>query len=114
MLGRAELLALAFAAKVFRAPDYGGVSYQPPRGGAVYFYHDAVLNVAQYSRLGQITGDPSTGKSTTKQWFCKRPTEVRIEAWAGMKSKAVLQELAHALQRKGFKVDANGTTNTII
>ena len=75
---------------------------------------EAVLATPQYSRLGQITGDPGTGKTSVTYWLAQELDAVRIEAWAGMKEKTCLQELAHAFAKAGSPMDENGTSNTLI
>lgn len=75
---------------------------------------EAVMAAPQYSRLGQITGDPGTGKTSVTYWLAKELDAVRIEAWAGMKEKTCLQELAHAFKQAGYPIDDNGTSNTLI
>lgn len=74
----------------------------------------AVVEAPRYSRLGQITGDPGTGKTATTEWLAQVHGAIRIEAWAGMKEKTCLQELALAFNRAGIVVDENGTSNTLI
>jgi DNA transposition AAA+ family ATPase len=73
----------------------------------------AVMAAPRYSRLGQLTGEPGTGKTASTEWLVTQFEAVRVEAWAGMKEKTLLQELAEALTRAGRIIDANGTTNTL-
>ncbi len=75
---------------------------------------EAVMAAPRYSRLGQITGDPGTGKTAATLWLTRELGAVRVEAWAGMKEKTMLQELALAFTRAGHPVDESGTSNTLI
>ena len=75
---------------------------------------ETVMAAPQYSRLGQITGDPGTGKTSATYWLAETLGAIRIEAWAGMKEKTCLQELAHAFAKAGYPIDASGTSNTLI
>lgn len=74
----------------------------------------AVMSAPAYSRLGQLTGDPGTGKTATTIWLAEELAAIRIEAWAGMKEKVCLQELAYAMERAGVPVGETGTSNTLI
>lgn len=74
---------------------------------------EAVLAAPKYSQLGQVTGDPGTGKSATTEWIAGEFNAIRIEAWAGMKEKTMLQELVRALNKAGHSIDPNGTSNTL-
>lgn len=73
----------------------------------------SVLDAPKYSRLGQIIGDPGTGKSATTEWLAAELGAIRIEAWDGMKGKTLLQELARAMNGAGIVVDETGTANTL-
>lgn len=75
---------------------------------------EAVVAAPRYSRLGQITGEPGTGKTAVTNWLARELGAIRIEAWAGMKEKTCLQELAHAFNRAGIAIDETGTSNTLI
>lgn len=75
---------------------------------------EAVMSAPRYSRLGQITGDPGTGKTATTNWLTSELGAIRIEAWAGMKEKTCLQELAHAFNAAGHSIPESGTSNTLI
>lgn len=73
-----------------------------------------VLGARQYARVGQITGDPGTGKSTLTTWLAETFGGIRIECWAGMGDKHMLQELAHAYDtRFGSTMSQAGTSNTL-
>lgn len=75
---------------------------------------EAVMAAPRYSRLGQLTGEPGTGKTATTEWLARELGAVRIEAWAGMKEKTCLQELAHAFNNAGYPIDETGTSNTLM
>ena len=75
---------------------------------------EAVLAAPRYSRLGQITGDPGTGKTATTMWLAEELDGLRIEAWAKMGEKTMLQELALALTEAGHTVEETGTSNTLM
>lgn len=75
---------------------------------------EAVIKAPRYSRLGQITGDPGTGKTATTNWLARELGAIRVEAWAGMKEKTLLQELAFRFNEAGYSIDTNGTSNTLI
>lgn len=75
---------------------------------------ETVMAAPRYSRLGQITGDPGTGKTSATYWLAEKLGAIRIEAWAGMKEKTCLQELAHAFTKAGYPIDESGTSNTLI
>ncbi len=75
---------------------------------------EAVIAAPRYSRLGQITGEPGTGKTAITNWLAREAGAIRIEAWAGMKEKVMLQELAWAFNAAGLPVDESGTSNTLI
>jgi len=75
---------------------------------------EAVIAAPRYSRLGQLTGDPGTGKTATTNWLANELSAIRVEAWAGMGEKTLLQELALAFSQAGHPVDENGTSNTLV
>lgn len=72
-----------------------------------------VLNARQYSRIGQITGDPGTGKSTLTNWLAKELGGVRVECWMDMGDKALLEEIALGLNAQGDSLDVSGTAPTL-
>ncbi|MCF6432633.1 ATP-binding protein [Leisingera sp. MMG026] len=73
-----------------------------------------VLTARKYSRAGQIVGDPGTGKSSLTDWLAEEFGGVRIECWAGMGDKHMLQELARAYDtRFGTNMELAGTSNTL-
>jgi len=67
-----------------------------PQADHAYQMSKGVLGARQYSRVGQITGEPGTGKSALTMWLAEQFGGVRIECWAGMGDKHMLQELARA------------------
>jgi type II secretory pathway predicted ATPase ExeA len=73
----------------------------------------AVLNARKYSRIGQITGDPGTGKSTLTYWLEEELGAVRVECWLDMGDKALLEEIAQGLNDRGCSVEINGTAPTL-
>lgn len=75
---------------------------------------EAVIAAPRYSRLGQLTGDPGTGKTATTNWLAGEMGAIRVEAWAGMKEKILLQELVQACNRAGHAIDESGTSNSLI
>ncbi|PID36850.1 MAG: hypothetical protein CR993_03085 [Rhodobacterales bacterium] len=75
---------------------------------------EAVIAAPRYSRLGQITGDPGTGKTAITNWLAQEMGAIRVEAWAGMNGKTLLQELAFAFSKSGRPVDEIGTSNTLV
>ena len=75
---------------------------------------EAVISAPRYSRLGQITGEPGTGKTSTTNWLATHFGAIRIEAWAGMGDKTCLQEMAKAFTKAGHPIDETGTSNTLI
>lgn len=72
-----------------------------------------VVAARKYSRVGQITGDPGTGKSALTYWLAQEFDAVRVEAWHNMKEKTLMQEIAKALNEKGAGIDLGGTSNTL-
>ncbi len=75
---------------------------------------EVVLNARAYSRVGQITGDPGTGKSSVTQWLNDEFSGIRIECWAGMGRKHMLQELLKAYDaRFNVTMPLTGSANTL-
>ncbi len=54
----------------------------------------AVITGRKYGRMGQIIGDPGTGKSSLAAWLAGEFGAIHIECWAKMAKKALLQEIA--------------------
>ena len=85
-----------------------------PQAEQAYQMCKVVMETRQYSRVGQITGDPGTGKSSLTKWLEQEFGGVRIECWAGMGDKHMLQELARAYdERFGTNMQLSGTSNTL-
>lgn len=74
---------------------------------------NTVLGARQYSRIGQITGDPGTGKSTLTTWLAEELGGVRVECWMDMGDKALLEEIANGLNALGESLDVTGTAPTL-
>jgi len=72
-----------------------------------------VLGARKYSRIGQITGDPGTGKSTLTTWLAEELAGVRVECWMDMGDKALLEEIALGLNAQGASLDVTGTAPTL-
>lgn len=73
----------------------------------------AVLGARQYSKIGQITGDPGTGKSELTTWLAEELGGVRVECWMDMGDKALLEEIALGLNAQGASLDVTGTAPTL-
>jgi type II secretory pathway predicted ATPase ExeA len=85
-----------------------------PQADQAYQMSKVVLGARQYSRVGQITGEPGTGKSALTMWLAEQFGGVRIECWAGMGDKHMLQELARAYDaRFETTMQLAGTSNTL-
>ncbi len=72
-----------------------------------------VLKARPYSKIGQITGDPGTGKSTLTSWLADQFNGVRVECWLDMGDKALLEEIAMGLNARGASLDVSGTAPTL-
>lgn len=72
-----------------------------------------VLNARPYSRIGQITGDPGTGKSSLTYWLAEQFDAVRIECWYQMGDKALFEEIARGLNERGRSIQISGTAPTL-
>ena len=73
----------------------------------------AALDARDYGRIGQIIGEPGTGKSATTKWLAEQFGGVRIECWQDMNAKALMLEIAIAFNRSGAEIDEQGTSNTL-
>ena len=58
-----------------------------PQAEQAYQMCRVVMAARDYSRIGQITGEPGTGKSALTNWLSDEFGAVRIECWAGMNDK---------------------------
>lgn len=72
-----------------------------------------VLGSRQYSRIGQITGDPGTGKSELSYWLADQLDAVRVECWIDMGDKALMEEIATGMNERGHSIDVTGTAPTL-
>lgn len=72
----------------------------------------AVLDARPYCRIGQITGQPDTGKSAMTAWLAEGQDAIRIEAWARISDQDMLRLVVEAAAR-GITVDPTGTGNTL-
>ncbi len=72
-----------------------------------------VMAARDYERMGQITGEPGTGKSALTKWIASEMNGIRIECWSGMTDRMLINELARAFVAKGFAIDLAGTSNTV-
>lgn len=73
----------------------------------------AVLDARPHCRIGQITGQPGTGKSAMTMWLTDELDAIRIEVWTRISDKDMLRLLAEAANAKGIPVDPLGTGNTL-
>ena len=74
---------------------------------------EAVLGGRQYSRIGQITGQPGTGKTALTHWLADRYGAMRVECWATMPPLNMMQEICKAHDAKyGTDLGLSGTANT--
>lgn len=73
----------------------------------------AVLDARDYCRIGQITGQPGTGKSAMTNWLADELGAIRIEAWTKIGDKDLLILLVDAANRKGIIIDPTGTSNSL-
>lgn len=85
-----------------------------PQAEQAFKMCQVVLGARDYSRLGQITGEPGTGKSSTSLWLTEQFGGIRIECWAGMGRKHMLQELLKAYDaRFNVTMPLTGSANTL-
>lgn len=73
----------------------------------------AVLAARPYCRIGQITGQPGTGKSAMTYWLAEEMDAIRIECWTRISDKDMLRLIVEAANAKGLAVDPSGTGNTL-
>ncbi len=73
----------------------------------------ATLDARDYARIGQIIGEPGTGKSATTKWLAQKFDGVRIECWAGISAKSLLLEIAAGLGQRGIFINDTGTADTL-
>lgn len=73
----------------------------------------AVLSARDHCRIGQITGQPGTGKSALTFWLEGEMNALRIECWTRISDKDLLRLIAEAANAQGIAVDTTGTGNTL-
>ncbi len=73
----------------------------------------AVLAARPYCRIGQITGQPGTGKSAMTMWLAEELDAIRIEVWTRISDRDILRLIVEAANSKGIAVDPAGTGNTL-
>lgn len=75
---------------------------------------EVVLSARAQSRMGQITGDSGIGKTAVTEWLNDQFGGIRIECWAGMGRKHMLQELLKAYDaRFNVTMPLTGSSNTL-
>ncbi|MEG9884152.1 MAG: ATP-binding protein [Hyphomicrobiales bacterium] len=67
------------------------------------------LTARAYSRMGQIIGEPGTGKSATTLWLADELKGIRVECWCDITPKGLLTELARGLCDRGVDAPLRGT-----
>lgn len=73
----------------------------------------AVLGARPHCRIGQITGQPGTGKSALTGWLADELGAIRIECWTRISDKDLLRLIVEDANAKGIAIDPNGTGNTL-
>ena len=73
----------------------------------------AVLNARPHCRIGQITGQPGTGKSALTEWLAGEMAAIRIEVWTRISDRDLLRLIVEAASAKGISLDPTGTGNTL-
>ncbi len=73
----------------------------------------AVLAARSHCRIGQITGQPGTGKSALTFLLSDEMDALRIECWTRISDKDLLRLIVEAAAAKGIVIDPNGTGNTL-
>lgn len=73
----------------------------------------AVLDARPYCRIGQITGQPGTGKSAMTCWLADEMDAIRVEVWTRISDKDMLRLIVEAAAKKGIAIDPTGTGNTL-
>lgn len=72
-----------------------------------------VLAARDHCRIGQITGEPGTGKSALTVWLADEMDAIRIECWTRISDKDLMLLIARACVAKGVNIDLTGTGNTL-
>jgi type II secretory pathway predicted ATPase ExeA len=73
----------------------------------------AVLAARPHCRIGQITGQPGTGKSALTAWLAGEMDALRVEVWTRISDKDMLRLIVEAAVAKGLPLDPTGTGNTL-
>lgn len=73
----------------------------------------SVLDARPHCRIGQITGQPGTGKSALTWWLAQELKALRIEVWARIGDKDMLRLIVEAAAEAGIALDPSGTRNTL-
>lgn len=73
----------------------------------------AVLDARPHCRIGQITGQPGTGKSALTLWLAEEMGAIRVECWTRISDKDLLRLIVEGANRAGIPVDPSGTGNTL-
>ncbi|MDO5606003.1 MAG: ATP-binding protein [Paracoccus sp. (in: a-proteobacteria)] len=73
----------------------------------------AVLDARPHCRIGQITGQPGTGKSALTFWLTEEMEALRIECWTRISDKDLLRLIVEAANATGIAIDPSGTGNTL-
>lgn len=94
-------------------PDFNDTFIKTVNAERAFEMCKTVLNAREYSRIGQIIGDPGTGKSRTTKWLAEELNGVRIEAWAGINAKELFVLLVEELNTQGHAIDPQGTSNSL-
>lgn len=74
----------------------------------------AVMESRQYERMGQITGDPGTGKTRLTSWLADQLDGIRVECFSGMHDKGLMKAVCRAYNAKGTFMDDSGTASSML
>ncbi len=72
-----------------------------------------VLTARDHCRIGQITGQPGTGKSRLTTWLADEMGAIRIECWTRISDKDLMLLIAKSAVARGINIDLTGTGNTL-
>ena len=70
----------------------------------------SILDSLETGSIGQITGEPGTGKTWAGKWLAEKLHAVRICCSYGLSNKALIQKLSEALNGESL----SGSTHTLI
>lgn len=73
----------------------------------------SVLDARPHCRIGQISGQPGTGKSALTLWLEGEMDALRIEVWTRISDKDMLRLIVEKAIAKGLPLDPTGTGNTL-